>query len=103
MARKMTEETPTLGELLNAQTGKLTITELLPYFARGLVIVVSPERDLIETAGLVIQDQSEAIEEAMKQKQLHRALDEDAARWQKNQQEFWAVVAAPWVLVQEIS
>ena len=33
---------------------------------------------------------------------LHRAMDEDAIRWETEKSEFWAVVVAPWVLVQEI-
>ena len=64
---------------------------------------IDPSQDLIEVAECVVDDSSETIERLYSQRKLHRADDRDAIRWQENGSEFWAVVVAPWVLVQEIN
>jgi hypothetical protein len=38
----------------------------------------------------------------MDQGAVKRATDDDARQWHERQQDFWAVVTAPWVLVQPI-
>lgn len=88
-------------DLLNAQTGKLTWPELARHFARGVVISVDQSEDLIDVAECLVKDSSYTVEKLYSQGKLHRADDVDAIRWQKNSSEFWAVVVAPWVLVQE--
>lgn len=88
-------------DLLNAQTGKLTWPELARHFARGVVVCVDPAEDLIEVAECLVKDSSDTVERLYSQGKLHRAEDDDAIRWQENSSEFWAVVVAPWVLVQE--
>ena len=93
----------TTRELLNAQTGRLSWAELARSFARGAVIVVQPGQDLISVAESLVNDSSGDIEQLHQQNKLHRADDHDAVRWQEKQSGFWAVVVAPWVLVQEIS
>jgi hypothetical protein len=96
--------TPTIEELkalFNAQTGKMRWPELMRYFARGVVFRVSPDLDLIDVAVAINQDDKQQIEVWTSAGQLSRADDQDAMRWQECNQEFWAVVVAPWVLVQE--
>jgi hypothetical protein len=88
-------------DLLNAQAGKLTWPELARHFARGVVISVDPTEDLIEVAECLVKDSSDIVERLYLQGKLHRADDDDAIRWQEHSSEFWAVVVAPWVLVQE--
>ena len=95
---------PDIGarHLLNAQTGKISWQELVRHFARGVVICVDPEYDLVEVADRLVSDQADVINELLEQGLLHRAKDDDAIRWTKESPEFWAVVVAPWVLVQEV-
>lgn len=88
-------------DLLNAQTGRIAWSELARYFARGLVVVLAPGEDLVAVAEILIDDDAAAIRRLYDKDLLHRALDEDALRWQAQDTEFWAVVVAPWVLVQE--
>ncbi len=92
---------PGVTQLLNGQTGKIGWQELVRHFARGVVVCVSPELDLLETAGQLVEDRADEIRALYEQGTLHRARDEDAIRWQQDDPEFWAVVVAPWVLVQE--
>ena len=88
-------------DLLNAQTGRISWNELARYFARGLVVCVAPGEDLLAIAEVLIDDDSAALNRMMEAGRLHRADDDDARRWQARQSSFWAVVVAPWVLVQE--
>ena len=104
MGTKMNEEEKELpiGDLLNAQTGRIGWPELARHFARGLVIDVSPDEDLLAIAEALVRDQADEIDRLHKSGRLHRATDQDAIRWQEENSQFWAVVVAPWVLVQEL-
>jgi len=88
-------------DLLNAQTGRVEWPELARYFARGLVVAVAPGEDLLAIAEALIDDDSAAVTQMLEAGRLHRADDRDAKRWEARQCSFWAVVVAPWVLVQE--
>ena len=87
--------------LLNAQTGRIGWSELTRHFARGVVVCVAPGEDLVGVAECFVADRSDEIERLYAAGQLHRAQDDDARRWQERDPGFWAVVVAPWVLVQE--
>ncbi len=98
----MTEPEASVRDLLNSQTGKLGWPELQRHFARGVVIKVAPDLDLVDTAALMVKDDKEAIEVLTRSGQMERASTEDAKGWESARPVFWAVVVAPWVLVQEI-
>jgi len=91
-----------LKELLNGQTGKLSWSELQRHFARGSVIIATPELDLIQVGIKIIEDDKAQIEAWLNGGQLTRATDDHARDWQAMQPhpEFWSTVVAPWVLVQ---
>ena len=89
-------------DLLNAQTGRITWPELARYFARGLVVCLETGEDLVAVAETLISDDAAAIENLYEKGLLRRAQDEDAQRWHEENTEFWAVVVAPWVLVQPV-
>ena len=91
-----------LLQKLNLETGKISWPELQRYFARGVLVIVSDGADLVATAKAVSEDDKNYIEELTKNGTLIRAHDEHARRWQQTDPVFWAVVVAPWVLVQEI-
>jgi hypothetical protein len=98
----MTEPDDLLRAKLNAETGRLAWKELERHFARGVVILVAAELDLVEVAFRVSRDDKAAMEAWMAQGQVRRAATEDALAWHEQQSQFWAVVAAPWVLIQEL-
>lgn len=89
-------------DLLNAQTGKLEWPELQRHFAKGLLIKVSSELDLVEVAAKIVEDDKAAIAAWTNDGLVSRALDDDAKRWESERPLFWAVVAAPWVVIQEV-
>lgn len=89
-------------DLLNGQAGRVSWPELARHFARGVVVCVGREKDLIEVAECLVNDQADRIAKLYQDGVLYRAQDEDAIRWENSGAEFWAVVVAPWVLVQEV-
>ncbi|UCE89151.1 MAG: DUF2288 domain-containing protein [Pseudomonadota bacterium] len=98
----MPRSTDETRALLNAQTGKLGWPELARHFARGVVIKVTPDMDLVGVATAIVEDRKHEVEAWQQTGKLAPANDEDARRWQVHDCTFWTVVAAPWVLVQEI-
>ncbi|MDH5181425.1 MAG: DUF2288 domain-containing protein [Gammaproteobacteria bacterium] len=90
-----------MRQKLNLETGKLSWPELARHFARGVVIVISPELDLIEVAAVFSKDEREQVENWLHRGLIHRAMDDDARRWEAQNPCFWSTVVAPWVLVQE--
>jgi len=90
-------------DLLNAQTARIGWDELQRHFARGVLIKVAPELDLIQVAAHLIDDDKTSFEAWLASGQVARASDDDARAWTASQPEFWSVVIAPWVLVQPVT
>lgn len=84
-----------------AQTAQIAFTELQRYFAAGRLVKVSDELDLIEVAVQLSEDNAEQFEHWLEQAKLDGVNDEQAALWLSEDRVLWAVVADPWVLVQE--
>ncbi|MEJ2179270.1 MAG: DUF2288 domain-containing protein [Gammaproteobacteria bacterium] len=87
---------------LNLETGQISWSELQRYFARGVVLIVAKELDLVEVAKQFAMDNKDTVQAWMKEALVRNATDEDAKLWNETQQDFWAVVSAPWVLIQVI-
>lgn len=92
-----------LRETLNQQTGKLEWKELERHFARGVLIHVDADLDLVDVAFNVIKDNKQQIQDWLSAGLLENATAENAQEWARTNSQFWAVVAAPWVLVQVVS
>ncbi len=86
---------------LNLETGQLSWPELQRHFARGVVIVVAGDMDLIEVAATFAEDNADKTEQWITAGKIRRASDDDARDWDIRKALLWAVVARPWVLVQE--
>jgi hypothetical protein len=86
---------------LNLETAQLQWSELERHFARGDVIKVAIGTDLIEAALNVAENKTEVIQTWLSEGRIARAEMSDAEIWHARQPMFWAVVVAPWVLVQE--
>ncbi|WP_297529182.1 DUF2288 domain-containing protein [Thiohalobacter sp.] len=96
----MTEGDDLIAELL-AQTARVTWPELERHFARGLVIRVAPELDLIAVGRDFAAGDRAAVEAALATGALARLGPAEARHWAADAPELWALVVAPWVLVQE--
>lgn len=87
---------------INSETGRLSWPELQRHFARGVVIRVARELDLVQVALNFTRDEHETVSGLLAEGHVARANDDDARDWEARDPLFWAVVVAPWVLVQEI-
>lgn len=96
----LTPDTGDLTQKLNLETGKISWRELQRHFARGVVLVICGQLDLLEVAVKLTEDNTPQFENWLNDGLLWRARDADARRWHREGTEFWSVVVAPWVLVQ---
>jgi len=88
-------------ELLNKDTGQLTWPEIQRYFALGVLICVDTRLDLVTVADKFVIDEKITISDWYAQQLIQRTPDDLALRWANENMTLWAIVVAPWVLVQE--
>ncbi len=86
---------------LNLETSRIHWHELQTYFARGQVVRVEPGLDLLEVATELAADNRERFERWMSEDKVGDIAPEIAQAWYDRNAELWAVVVAPWVLVQD--
>ena len=98
----MTTPSDLLRAKLNLETAQLPWAELERHFARGDVIKVAVGTDLIEAALHVAENNTEVVQAWLSEARMARADMRDAEGWNARTSQFWAVVVAPWVMVQEI-
>lgn len=86
---------------LNLETSRIGWRELQTYYARGHVVRVSPELDLLDVAAELTTDNKSQFQQWMQQDQVGDVSPDLARAWYDREAELWAVVVAPWVLVQD--
>ena len=95
------EELQVIVARLNSETARIAWYELERHYARGVLVTVDPELDLVMTAAHMVRDDKAIIEACMESGKLHQTTDDEARAWSGRDAALWAVVVAPWVLVQE--
>jgi hypothetical protein len=98
----MSEQEQELRAKLNSETAQIGWPELERHFARGVVVAVAPGMDLIEVACAMARDDSAALADWLQAGKVSRADETQAGDWHARQPAFWAVVVAPWVVIQEV-
>ena len=83
------------------QTARIPWRELQTHYARGSVVLVEAELDLVEVAVQLGLDNTARFQQWIDSGQVAAPDDDRARSWYQDDRELWAVVAAPWVLVQE--
>lgn len=96
----MTESDEALKSRFNRETSKIGWGELQRFYARGVVFSVGQSMDLIAVAIALHRDDKQRVEAWLNEELLQRVDDTLAQRWLETDQTVWAVVVAPWVLVQ---
>jgi len=86
---------------LHLETARINWQELETHFARGVVIRVDSDLDLVEVATYFANDDKPAVETWINQGKVAHLGMRDAKDWGGRSPELWAVVVAPWVVVQE--
>jgi hypothetical protein len=88
---------------LNLETGRIGWKDIEILFARGMVMVVAPELDLVEVAALTAENDTGQMKTWTEQGLVGAMSTQQALDWQSREPELWAVVVAPWAFVQERS
>jgi hypothetical protein len=94
------EPSPLYAQLLG-ETARIAWSELEPFFARGKLLRVVGELDLVSVAEAVANDESQQVAGWVASGMVEPLRVETAADYVARDPELWAVVVAPWVLVQE--
>lgn len=97
----MKEQPSTLYAKLLGETAPITWQELQPFFARGALLWVDSDQDLIEVAEAVAEDRRELVGAWLEGGRVAVLSDTRAEDLHARDPSLWAVVVAPWVLVQE--
>lgn len=96
----MEQELP-LASRLNLETAPISWPELERFFARGRVLRVNSELDLIDVAVALHDDDIKQFQQWTDAKQVEHLQDATAKQWVEDDSSLWGVVIAPWVLVQD--
>ena len=88
-------------EKVNLETAKITWTDLQRFFAKGEVVWVCNELDLVKVSYQFSIDDKNSVKNWLENQQIALVSDEQALRWFEANAELWAVVVKPWILVQE--
>jgi hypothetical protein len=89
-------------EKVNLETAQIAWTDLQRFFAKGEVVWVSDELDLIEVSYQFSIDDKASVQNWLEAQQIALVSDTQALRWFEKNAELWAVVVKPRILVQEI-
>jgi hypothetical protein len=84
----------------HSQTARIHWHDLQPHYARGAVVTVEEGMDLVEVAIQLRRDNKAQFEAWIAGGQVAGVSDDQARAWYDSNPELWAVVVAPWVLVQ---
>ena len=101
----MSKDPTQLDELMtkiNRETAKIAWAELQKFFAQGRALQVASGQDLVQVAKWMAEDDSAQIEALVEKGLFGRVNDDLAKKWLEDRQIVWAVVSAPWVLVQAV-
>jgi hypothetical protein len=86
---------------LLAETAQIEWSELQRFFARGVLLKVTRDIDLVSVAEAVASDNTKQVTEWLSAGLVERTTPETATDLAARNPELWAVVVSPWVCVQE--
>jgi len=90
-----------LRQEFHSQTARINWHDLQAYYAHGSVVAVSAELNLVEVAVQLGLDNTEQFQQWIAEHLIAPVGDAQALAWYEANPSLWAVVAPPWVLVQE--
>jgi hypothetical protein len=101
----MAEEELSREQLLRreflGQTARVPWHELQTHYAHGSVVAVAADLDLVEVAVQLGLDNAAQFQQWLDAGQVAPVADAQALQWYEADAQLWAVVAPPWVLVQD--
>lgn len=97
----MNDSSSTLYAKLLGETAAITWEELQPFFARGALLWVEGAEDLVGVALAVAEDDKPKVTQLLGAGSLAKVEESRAEDLLTRNPKLWAVVVAPWVLIQE--
>lgn len=86
---------------LHGETSKLHWSELERHFARGVLFKVAVGLDILDVAIAMSRDDQKQMKQWIDDKKVSGVEVDDAKIWHEQSASLWAVIVAPWILVQE--
>lgn len=86
---------------LATETARIRWHDLQRFYAKGQVVKVAPALNLVAVAAALAEDDRQQFEQWLAADQVAAPSAEQARQWFDADAILWAVVVAPWVLVQE--
>jgi len=83
------------------QTARIRWHQLQTWYASGAVVKVAGDMNLVEVAVQLGMDNTARFKQWLAAGSVALVDDDQARTWYEANEELWAVVAAPWVLVQK--
>ena len=99
----MTAQPSPLYLQLLGETARISWEELQPFFARGALLWVAAELDLVAVAEALVEDERARVASWLEAGRLATVAAPLAEELLQRDPELWAVVVAPWVVIQERS
>lgn len=97
----MHKQPSTLYAKLLGETAQIGWQELQPFFARGALLQVTANVDLVAVAEALAENRSEQVAAWLAGGQLQKVEEAHALEYLERDPTLWAVVVAPWVVIQE--
>jgi hypothetical protein len=97
----MVDREALLRDEFHQQTAHIPWHDLQTYYARGSVIHVGADLNLVDVAVQLGMDNTKQFEAWISGGQIAPVTEEQAQAWFDDNPSLWAVVAPPWVLVQQ--
>ncbi|HDY83436.1 MAG: DUF2288 domain-containing protein [Gammaproteobacteria bacterium] len=100
MAESGIERAALLRREYLSQTSRIRWHDLQTSYAHGTVVNVTPGLDLVDVAVQLGLDNVACFQGWIESGEVTPVNDQQALAWYEANEELWAVVAPPWVLVQ---
>ncbi len=91
-----------LRERLKAEVLRAAWDDLAPHFARGALLVATPDLDLLDVAVAIALDDTTRVSAWLGSGRLRKPSDAEGAAWAAAPPAFQAVILQPWVLAQRL-
>ena len=88
---------------LNSETAKIAWHDLQTHYAAGNVLGVAAKADLIKVAIEFNRDNATQIQQWLADSSLFEISDQQATDWYESNQQLWALVIPPFVVVQQVA
>lgn len=90
----------TVREKLEAEIAPVPWQDLQRPFAKGIVLYINQEIDLLTVAEKIANDDTTAVKQWVNEGVISHISDEQARQWHQDDAQLMTAIVKPWVLVQ---